>query len=223
MNSSALVLVVEDEAKIASALVDWLQASGFRTAHLDRGDLVAGWVREYRPDAILLDLMLPGEDGLSVCRRLRADSNVPILMLTARVEEIDRLLGLEVGADDYICKPYSLREVISRLRAVLRRSGAAPSVAAQPSLDHDRFELRLERKSVALTPVEFRVLERLMSHPGKVFSRRVLTDVAYTDHRVVSDATLDSHVRNLRRKLVELGLPDAIGSVYGMGFRYCAP
>ncbi len=213
------ILIVEDEPKIAAAIADYVRAAGYEASIAGRGDLVLDLLASQRVDAILLDLMLPGMDGLEVCRAVRATSQVPILMLTARVEEVDRLLGLELGADDYICKPFSLREVVSRLRAVLRRSlpgGAGPVLPFV--LDAARHELRAGDRSVALTPVEYRLLVCFCACPGRILSRRQLLEAAYVDHRVVSDRTLDSHIRNLRRKFEELGLAP-ISSIYGLGFR----
>lgn len=219
MKEQAHVLVVEDEPKIAALLRDYLVVAGYRVSLLARGDGAVAWIREQAPDAVLLDLMLPGEDGLSVCRGVRAFSPVPILMVTARVEEIDRLLGLELGADDYICKPFSPREVVARVRAVLRRAHAPPPVEpAAIELDEARFEARVQGRSLTLTPVEFRLLRRLAAQPGRVFSRAQLIEASYQDHRVVSDRTVDSHVKNLRRKLLGMGM-DPIASVYGVGYR----
>jgi two-component system response regulator BaeR len=220
MSDLAHVLIVEDEPKIATLLRDYLAASSYRVSMLESGEGAIEWVRMHAPDAILLDLMLPGTDGLAICRGVRAFSNVPILMVTARVEEIDRLLGLELGADDYICKPFSPREVVARVRAVLRRA-AAPAMTDPPpiELDEDRFEVRVRGKPLVLTPVEFRLLRKLSAQPGRVFSRTQLIDALYVDHRVVSDRTVDSHVKNLRRKLTDGGV-DPIGSVYGVGYRF---
>ena len=214
------VLVVEDEPRIATALRDYLEASEFEVTVLDRGDLVTDWLRLNHADAVLLDVMLPGIDGLTLCREIRRASEIPILMLTARVEDVDRLLGLELGADDYICKPLNLREVVLRLRAVLRRFHAtATSGDLLPfELDTDRLEVVHDGRKLALTPVETRLLAKLCERPGKIYSRSQLQDAAYDDHRVVNDRTVDSHVRNLRRKLESFGL-DPIASVYGVGFR----
>lgn len=214
------VLVVEDEPRIATALRDYLEASEFEVTVLDRGDLVTDWLRLNHADAVLLDVMLPGIDGLTLCREIRRASEIPILMLTARVEDVDRLLGLELGADDYICKPFNLREVVLRLRAVLRRFHAtATSGHLLPfELDTDRLEVVHDGRKLALTPVETRLLAKLCERPGKIYSRSQLQDAAYDDHRVVNDRTVDSHVRNLRRKLESFGL-DPIASVYGVGFR----
>ncbi len=224
--SGAHVLVVEDEARLARVLADYLEREGLRCTVLGDGDAVVPWVREHVPDLVLLDLMLPGRDGLSVCRDLRAFSRVPIIMVTARVEEIDRLLGLELGADDYVCKPFSPREVVARVKAVLRR--AAPDAASAPdapagalALDADALRVRAGEREVELTAVEFQLLQTLVRHPGRIFSRGLLMERIYDDGRVVSDRTIDSHVKKLRRKLAGLA-PGAelIHSVYGVGYRY---
>jgi len=216
---SQRVLVVEDEPKIAALLRDYLANAGYEVNVLDNGSAAANWVREHAPDAVLLDIMLPGDSGLDVCKSIRGFSSVPILMVTARVEEIDRLLGLELGADDYICKPFSPREVVARVKAVLRRMSAIAQAVPSPiELDESRFEVRVRGQPMSVTPVEFRLLRKLLAQPGRVFSRQQLMDAAYRDHRVVSDRTVDSHVKNLRRKLAEAGF-DPITSVYGVGYR----
>lgn len=223
MSTQAHILVVEDEPKIAALLRDYLAAAGYRVSVRETGEGAVDWIRAQRADALLLDLMLPGEDGLSICRGVRAASDVPILMVTARVEEIDRLLGLELGADDYICKPFSPREVVARVRAVLRRAAAvAAGCPLRPGaieLDEARFEARVRDRRLDLTPVELRLLRKLMQQPGRVYSRAQLIDAAYEDHRVVSERTVDSHIKNLRRKLADAGV-DPIESVYGVGYRY---
>ena len=223
MSTQAHILVVEDEPKIAALLRDYLAAAGYRVSVRETGEGAVDWIRAQRADALLLDLMLPGEDGLSICRGVRAASDVPILMVTARVEEIDRLLGLELGADDYICKPFSPREVVARVRAVLRRAAAVaaggPLRPGAIELDEARFEARVRDRRLDLTPVELRLLRKLMQQPGRVYSRAQLIDAAYEDHRVVSERTVDSHIKNLRRKLADAGV-DPIESVYGVGYRY---
>jgi two-component system response regulator BaeR len=216
---SARVLIVDDEPKIAALLRDYVINAGYETSVLETGLGVADWVRANKPDAILLDVMLPGESGLAICKAIREFSDVPILLITARVEEIDRLLGLELGADDYICKPFSPREVVARVKAVLRRTSASVvAIASSIELDEARFEVRARGHALILTPVEFRLLGKLLAQPGRVFSRQQLMDAAYRDHRVVSDRTVDSHVKNLRRKLTDAGF-DPITSVYGVGYR----
>ncbi|EEG06825.1 winged helix-turn-helix domain-containing protein [Pseudogulbenkiania ferrooxidans] len=218
----AYVLVVEDEPKLSRLLADYLAAAGFETACLADGLAVVPEVRRRLPDLILLDLMLPGRDGLDICRELRAFSDVPIVMVTARVEEIDRLLGLELGADDYICKPYSPREVVARVKAILRRSqrhGALPADAGL-TIDEEGYQASWQGRRLELTPAEFRLLRTLASAPGRVFSRDQLLDHLYADHRVVTDRTVDSHIKNLRRKL-EQAAPqqEMIRSVYGVGYK----
>ena len=221
--SDRQILIVEDEPKIADILEDYLRMQGGFSAHkLARGDLVMEWTRLHSPDLILLDLMLPGMDGIEVCKRVRAQSTVPIIMITARVEEIDRLLGLELGADDYICKPFSPREVVARVKAVLRRSlssgGAAPD---RLTIDREKFSASLNGKSLHLTPVEFSLLDSLCSHPGRVYSRDQLMNEMYPDYRVVSDRAVDTHIKNLRKKLAGADPErERVESVYGVGYRY---
>lgn len=218
------ILIVEDEPKIAALLADYLQAKGgYATRVLDRGDTVLECFRKDTPDLVLLDLMLPGLDGIEVCKQIRMESQVPIIMVTARVEEIDRLLGLELGADDYICKPFSPREVVARVKAVLRRSNAAAGAleAGELEIDEDRFTARYGGKALNLTPVEFALLRTLSAQEGRVFSRDQLMNEMYSDYRVVSDRAVDTHIKNLRKKLDEVsGGQEMIESVYGLGYRF---
>ena len=222
--TSNRILIVEDEEKLARLLADYLVAAGYAADCLGDGSEVAPWVKTHAPDLVILDLMLPGRDGLEVCRELRTFSTVPIIMATARAEEIDRLLGLELGADDYICKPYSPREVVARVKAVLRRMQPVPAgaLAAEGlSLDEASFRVRSETGEVELTAVEFHLFATLHREPGRIFSRGQLMDHIYSDQRIVSDRTIDSHIKKLRKKLAEVS-PDAelIHSVYGAGYRY---
>jgi len=215
------IMIVEDEPKIAALLADYLQAQGgFDSTIVERGDEALPRFRSEQPALVLLDLMLPGLDGIEVCKQLRAESQVPIIMVTARVEEIDRLLGLELGADDYICKPFSPREVVARVKAVLRRS-ALNEAGKDPNgleIDEEKFVARLNGTELTLTPVEFALLQTLSTHSGRVFSRDQLMNQMYSDYRVVSDRAVDTHVKNLRKKLAEAsGVEDMIRSVYGMG------
>jgi two-component system response regulator BaeR len=177
---------------------------------------------ETSPDLVLLDLMLPGMDGLEVCKAIRSRSQVPIIMVTALVEEIDRLLGLELGADDYICKPFSPREVVARVKAVLRRASSAGQNTALSGLQIDKelHTATINNRQLKLSPVEFALLSHLAGQPGRVFSRDQLMSSIYSDYRIVSDRTVDTHVKNLRRKLAESGPgTDLIESVYGVGYR----
>lgn len=219
---NAKILIVEDEPKLAALLSDYLRASGFETFSIGDGTEVDAWVREHTPDLILLDLMLPGRDGVEVCRDIRAFSRVPIIMVTARVEEIDRLVGLELGADDYICKPFSPREVVARVKAVLRRThdGAAVQVRGLV-LDAHRYRATLHGQDLDVTAVEFRLLQLLVSTPGRIYGRQQLMDHIYPDERYVSDRTIDSHIKKSRRK-IEAVDPRAkvIHSVYGVGYKF---
>ena len=221
MSTEALVMVIEDEPKLAQLLVDYLERAGYRTSRIHDGRDAVDAVRRERPDMILLDLMLPGTDGLTVCREVRAFTDTPIIILTARVEEIDRLLGLELGADDYICKPFSPREVVARVRAVLRRYGpSGPRPSSRLVVDETRFRATLDGQALDLTPVELRLLSALAGEPGRIFSRDQLLDRLYSDRRVVLDRTVDSHVKNVRRKLAEVAPgEEIIRSIYGIGYK----
>lgn len=222
---SALILIVEDETKLAEVVRDYLHRDGYQTHLCHSGDAVLPWLAEHQPDLILLDLMLPGTDGLTLCREIRKTMLTPIIMTTARVEEIDRLLGLELGADDYVCKPYSPREVVARVKAVLRRTGLNNGNETETSvhlqLPENANEARFGERRVELTALEARLLAELMRHPGRIFSRDQLMDAIYPDRRLVSDRTIDSHIKNLRRKL-QLLAPDEefVRSVYGAGYKY---
>ncbi len=220
-----MILIVEDEEKIARVLADYLTAAGYTTALLSRGDGVGAWVREHRPELVLLDLLLPGKPGLEVCRELRSFCDVPIIMVTAMVEEIDRLLGLELGADDYVCKPFSPREVVARVKAVLRRRQATPNPGtAQPvqamgpfTLDEARMRVTLHGETLELTVSEFKLLRKLLLHPGHVFSRtQLLVELHGTDDEAF-DRAIDTHVKNLRKRLG----PSAgmLRAVYGVGYQ----
>jgi two-component system, OmpR family, response regulator BaeR len=218
------ILIVEDEDRLARLLADYLAAAGFSTHRIGDGREVIDWVRAHAPALILLDLMLPGRDGLDICRSLRGEGQeVPIIMTTARIEEIDRLLGLELGADDYVCKPYSPREVVARVKAVLRRRNpASPPEATLLYLDPDTLRVRApDGREIELTAVEFALLHTLHAAPGRIFPRDQLMDRIYRDQRIVSDRTIDSHVKKLRRKLAEV-MPgrQLVHSVYGVGYRY---
>ncbi|MBI2382287.1 MAG: response regulator [Gammaproteobacteria bacterium] len=221
---SAKILIVEDEARLAELLAEFLVQAGYEAHVLADGALVCDWVRSHGPDAIILDLMLPGLDGMSVCRALRQFSDVPILMATARVEEIDRLLGLELGADDYICKPYSLREVVARVKAQLRRRQPGASASALLSFEDSKLRACLKGQVLELSAVEYQLLRILAAEPGRIYSRDRLMDRIYPDNRVVADRTIDSHIKKLRRRL-EQAAPELelIHSVYGVGYKYELP
>lgn len=217
------ILIVEDEPKLAKLLSNYLRQAGYEPEWLENGLDVLPRVRERMPALILLDLMLPGRDGVDICKDIRSFSAVPIIMVTARIEEIDRLLGLELGADDYICKPFSPREVVARVKAVLRRSaGHTPSTMPHlVQLDEGRLLATIRGHQLELTVVEFKLLEFLSANPGRIYGRDQLMDHIYPDQRIVSDRTIDSHIKNLRKKISGAS-PDTeiIHSVYGVGYKY---
>ncbi|OGW40098.1 MAG: two-component system response regulator BaeR [Nitrospirae bacterium GWD2_57_9] len=219
---SGKVLIVEDEPKLAKVLADYLKASGFEPVLLANGSEVVPWVREHRPDIILLDLMLPGRDGMDICKDIRTFSRIPIIIVTAKVEEIDRLLGLELGADDYICKPFSPREVVARVKAVLRRTRDGQTMQARGLvLDENRYKATLNNRDLELTAVEFQLLHFLAGNPGRIYGRQQLMDKIYRDERTVSDRTIDSHIKKLRRKIEAIDSEAMlIHSVYGVGYKF---
>ena len=219
---SASILIVEDENKIATLVSEYLQQDHFDTKIINHGDEVMPWLEKNPVDLVLLDIMLPGTDGIALCRQIRRKSQLPIIFITARVEEIDRLLGLELGADDYVCKPFSPRELVARVKAVLRRTrglkGKEQSIPLQ--LDEDTLKVSADQWVTELTAVEFQLLKALTTRPGVIYSRQQLMDMIYRDQRVVSDRTIDSHIKKLRKKL---GSHDNIESVYGVGYKFEYP
>ena len=222
---SRRVFVVEDETQIAKILHDYLVNAGYRVEIFGDGRSALEAFQEAPPDLFLLDLMLPEVDGLTVCKEVRKTSEVPIIMLTAKAEEIDRLLGLELGADDYICKPFSPREVVARAKANLRRWPVAGEKVVEESegLCHQPESQRYlyDGKPLSLTNTEYKILALMHESPGRVYSRAQLLDLCYDPDQDVSDRAIDSHVKNLRKKLKEVHTAgDLIHSVYGVGYRY---
>jgi two-component system, OmpR family, response regulator BaeR len=218
------VLIVEDESKIADLLRDYLVAAGFIATIVERGDLAVAEVRKRTPALVILDIMLPGVDGMDVCREIRKFSTIPIIMLTARVEEIDRIVGLELGADDYVCKPFSPREIVARVKAVLRRSRPQPEelqLKVGPiSMDCATREVTVGGKPVSLTPNEFALLKALMARPNRVFCRAELLDLVQGYRFDGYERTIDSHIKNLRKKMAEnLGEHEVITTVHGVGYK----
>ena len=219
------ILVVEDEQRLSQLLREYLEAAGYRVHCLLRADEVMPWLANHQADLLILDLMLPGGDGMSLCREIRCQSTVPIIMSTARVEEVDRLQGLEIGADDYVCKPYSLREMVARVKAILRRLENTPTPNPQPqqvfTIDPAKMTIQVQGYTLDLTRVEYRLLKHFVEHPGVVFSRDALLNIIYDDYRLVSERTIDSHIKNLRKKLQpRLSGQQVIHSVYGAGYRF---
>jgi two-component system response regulator BaeR len=220
---SKTILLVEDEAKIASVLADYINREGYTCHCLDNGGLVIDWVKREQPELILLDIMLPERDGISLCKAIREFSTVPIFFLTARIAEIDRLKGLDIGADDYICKPYSAKEVVARINASFRRrsgfSNETPSVAGF-KLNKDHYQASYQDTPLNLTPSEYRVLALLLDKPGKVLSRDTLLDALHDDKREVIDRAVDTHIKNLRKKILQITADkEVIQSVYGLGYK----
>ncbi|MFC4930842.1 response regulator [Massilia sp. GCM10023247] len=215
---SPAIHIVEDEPELAALIADYLRAAGFDPTVFGDGAEALAAIRARMPALVVLDLMLPGLDGLALCRALRAFSEVPIVMVTARVEEIDRLLGLDAGADDYLCKPFSPRELVARIRAILRRARVSPAPVA---IDGAGRRATVHGRPLDLTPTEFELLAALAQRPGQVFSRARLLDLARQDRFDATDRAIDSHIKNLRRKIdaVAPGL-DPIHSVYGIGYRF---
>lgn len=221
------ILVVDDEARIREVLLYALKKEGFTVTAVADGPAALAAVDQGGVDLIVLDVMLPEIDGLEVCRRVRAKHRVPILFLSARGEEIDRIVGLEIGGDDYLSKPFSPRELVARVRAVFRRveapPAAAPSVRAlithgAVEIDAERHEVRYAGKLVSLTPTEFGVLGALLERPGIVLSRAQLMTRAYRYDNLITERTIDTHVRRIRAKFREAG-GDPIATVHGVGYK----
>ena len=218
------ILIVEDEKKLANILLEYLNKDGFHTKHIASGSKVIPWVKKNNPDLILLDLMLPEMNGKKICQEIRNFSSLPIIMVTAMVEEIDRLIGLELGADDYICKPFSPKEVIARVKAVLRRSDPDYIKESQSSgfqVNPDHYSITLSGKKLELTPVEFRLMSMFIEYPNRVYNRDQILNKVFDDGRIVLDRTVDTHIKNLRQKLKAVNpKSDYIRSIYGIGYSF---
>ncbi len=216
------ILIIEDENELALILKDYLQSSHFEVEILNSGIDATETILNQQWDLVLLDLMLPGKDGLKICQEVRSQSEVPIIMMTAKIEEVDRLIGLRLGADDYVCKPYSPRELVARVEAVLRRSketNSENSTQTKLEFQPDTLQATFDGQLIELTVVESNILETLLSKPNRIFSRNELMDKAYADNRVVNDRTIDSHITKLRRKLRSIVGQEVIRSVYGAGYK----
>ena len=218
------ILIVEDEKKLANILSDYLKRDGFKTEMIENGIEVVTWVKQNNPDLILLDLMLPNVNGKDICKEIRTFSKVPIIMVTAMIDEVDRLIGLELEADDYICKPFSPKEVIARVKTVLRRTDP-DYINSDPLkgfvVNAENYSIILEGKKLDLTPVEFRILSMFINYPGRVYNRDQILNIIFEDGRIVLDRTVDTHIKNLRKKLHAIK-PDSehIRSVYGIGYSF---
>lgn len=219
------ILIIDDEAKIVEICQDYLHAAGFQVVTSLDGMAGLEKARVEKPDLVLLDLMLPGIDGLDICRELRRDTKIPIIMLTARVEETDKLIGLEIGADDYITKPFSPREMVARVRAVLRRVQGDASAevirAGNLTLDRNRFIVLINNQEISLTPTEFEILATLACQPGRIFSRSQLLLAVRGVTFESYERAIDSHIRNLRKKLDFDGTgTDWIVTIHGVGYKF---
>jgi two-component system response regulator BaeR len=218
------VLIVEDEKKLADVLIAYLNQNQFKVTHFESGSDVVDWVKTNQPNIILLDLMLPDVNGKDLCKEIRQFSMVPIIMVTAMIDEIDRLIGLELGADDYVCKPFSPKEVVARVKAVLRRSEGGLNhgeVYDAFEVNDQTYSIKLHRDRLDLTPVEFRLLKMFLQSPGRVFNRDQILNNIFEDGRIVLDRTVDTHVKNLRHKLKTASPEhDYIRSVYGIGYSF---
>jgi DNA-binding response OmpR family regulator len=223
---SQKILVVDDEREIVKLVRAYLEQAGFKVVTAADGQEGLTVFRHEKPDLVVLDLSLPRIDGLDVCRTIRRESDTPVIMLTARVEEQDRLIGLELGADDYIVKPFSPREVVARVRAVLRRVRPTPSTpeivaAAEVTLDLTRHSASVAGKPLDLTPTEFELLRAMASEPGRAFSRMELLDVVQGEAYEGYERTIDTHIKNLRVKLEpDPKNPHYILTVYGVGYKF---
>ena len=221
------ILVVEDEMRIARLVRDYLEVAGFEVIVAGEGGAALASARGSKPDLVVLDLGLPGRDGLDVARELRTSSNVPIIILTARGDESDRIVGLELGADDYVVKPFSPKELVARIRAVLRRAGAsreeAPEImrASDVVVDVPRMRVSVAGRSIDLTPTEFQLLATLVREPGRVFTRARLLDAVHGVAFESYERAIDAHVKNIRKKIEPTpGLPRYLLTVHGVGYRF---
>lgn len=221
---SATILIVEDEADLSRIMADYAVAAGFDAEVLADGSAALARIRQRTPDLIVLDLMLPGMDGIALTKAVRSFSDVPIIMVTAKVQEIDRLLGLETGADDYLCKPFSPRELVARIKVILRRLRKPDEREPILHIDESARAIRIRSRLLELTATEFNLLSAMARRPGTIFSRAQLLDLADRDSLDVTDRAVDTHIKNLRQKLARL-LPDIdiIHSVYGLGYRVELP
>jgi DNA-binding response OmpR family regulator len=220
------ILVVDDEKRLVSLVEQYLAQEGFRVATANNGKEALEVARQSHPDLIILDLMMPEMDGYGFMRAHRAEANTPIILLTARVDDEDKVIGLELGADDYVTKPFRPRELVARVRAVLRRAGESEPAAkvlkaADVTLDRDTRTVKVADKFLDLTPSEFDILAALMSAPGRVFSRLDLLDIIQGVRYEGYERTIDTHVKNLRAKIeTDTRDPRYIETVYGVGYRF---
>jgi len=216
------VLVVEDEREIAAQVAKYIVREGYKSIVLNSGEMVIETVKKELPDIIILDVMLPIKDGVTCCKEIRAFSDIPIIMLTARKTENDRIIGLQAGVDDYVCKPFSAKELMLRIQAVLKRSGVlSDEVPSGLQLDKNGYLLKYNGEEVKLTHLEFSLLNLLIKKPGRIFSREQIIEFAYNNDRDISDRAIDSHIKNIRKKIRSINIEqNVIETTYGAGFRF---
>jgi two-component system response regulator BaeR len=215
------VLIVEDESNLAQLMHDYLKVENISSNIIANGSEVISFVENNAIDVILLDIMLPEKDGITLCKEIRMFSDVPIIMTTARVDEIDRILGLEIGADDYVCKPYSPRELVARVKVHLRKATKTSTQSENLKLNDDYLTVSKGDNKIDLTFVEYNLLKKLQQAQGRIFNRDQLMDSIYDDGRIVSDRTIDSHIKKIRKKLKALDSEqEYIHSIYGCGYKF---
>jgi len=216
------VLIVEDEREIAAQVAKYITREKYKPIVLNSGEKVIETVKNELPDIILLDVMLPVKDGVTCCKEIRAFSDTPIIMLTARKTESDRILGLQAGVDDYVCKPFSAKELMLRIQAVLKRSGVVQDVVSTGlQLDKNGYLLKYNKQEIKLTHLEFSLLNLLSKKPGRIYSRAQIIELAYNNDRDISDRAIDSHIKNIRKKLRLINIDkNVIETTYGAGFRF---
>lgn len=215
------VLIVEDEIQIAEYLHKYLQKAGFETVILNSGEHVADVVRSELPDLMLLDVMLPVKDGVSCCKEIRTFSDVPVIMLTAKVTEVDRIIGLEAGADDYVCKPFNAKELVLRVQSILKRFKVKDSVNGL-QLDKNGYQLKYQQSgAIKLTKLEFALMQLLYAKPSRIYSRQQIIELAYHEEKDITERAVDSHVKNIRKKIRSLGIDAVvIDCIYGAGYQF---
>lgn len=215
------ILIVEDDITIAEQVSKFLKYEGFQVNILHSGLHAVETIKNNSFDLLILDLMLPDKNGVTCCQEIRTFSEIPIVMLTAKVEEIERIIGLQAGADDYICKPFSAQELVLRIKAILKRIAPQQVLTNSLQLNTENFVLSYQNKEVALSHIEFSLLNLLYQKPSRIYSRQQMIDLAYPDDRGISDRAVDSQIKNIRKKIETLGLEGSIiESVYGAGYRY---
>lgn len=219
--SNAHIYIIEDEQNLAELMRDYLYQEGCEVTINSTGADVGDFLKQNTVDVVLLDLMLPAKSGIDICKDIRAFSDLPIIMTTAKVEEIDRIIGLEIGANDYVCKPYSPRELVARVKVQLRQR-QQQDLQRQDALklNPQQLTVTIDHTNLEFTVVEFNLLQKLYSQPARVFNRDQLMDAVYDDGRIVSDRTIDSHIKKIRQKLKQLDAHDYVQAVYGCGYKF---